>query len=90
MVFQRMFKTSLVVQQLHVKKNKARYMIVYGLCPAQKAKQTKINASPWLNYHQQKCQMHVNICYWDGERNVGQSVYYVPQFLQRPNKANLK
>ena len=64
-----------------MKKDKARYMTVYGLYPDIKAKeQTKINASPWfsvaldesLNRHQQKCQMDVNICYWDGKKNVAQ------------------
>ena len=49
-VFQRMFKTCPVVQQFHMKKDKAKYVIVYGLYPALKAKQqTKINASPWLS-----------------------------------------
>ena len=36
-----------VAQQFHMKKDKARYMIVYGLYPSLKSKQqTKINASP--------------------------------------------
>ena len=68
-----------VAQQFHMKKDKARYMIVYGLYPALKEKQqTKINASPWstasfdesLNCHQLKCKMDMDIHYWDGERNV--------------------
>ena len=68
-----------------MKKYKARYMIVYGLYPALKAKQqTRISASPWfsvsfdecLNRHQQKWQMDVKIRYWDGEKNVAQPVYY--------------
>ena len=73
-------------------------MIVYGLYPALKTKQqTKINTSPSpclfyerLNCHQQKCQMDVNICYCDGEKNVAQSVFYDSQFLQRRNAVNLK
>ena len=81
-----------------MKKGKDRYMLVYGLCPALKTKQTKINVSPWfsvsfdesLNRYQQKCQMDVNICYWDGEKNGAQSVYYDSRFLQRPNAVNLK
>ena len=61
-----------VAQQFHMKKDKARYMIVYGLYPSLKSKQqTKINASPWfnvsfdesLNRHQQNCRMDVNIRY---------------------------
>ena len=80
-----MYNSCAVVQQFHMKKDKARYMIVYGLYPALKAKQqTKINASLWfsvsfdegLNHHQQKYQMDVNIRYWDGEKNVAQSVCY--------------
>ena len=48
-VFRRMFKTCPVAQQFHMKKDKARYMIVYGLYLSLKAKQqTKINASPWF------------------------------------------
>ena len=73
-------------------------MIVHGLYPALKTKQTKINASPWftvsfnesLNRHQQNCQMNVNIGCWAGEKNVAQSVYYDSRFLQRPNAVNIK
>ena len=32
----------------------------------------------------------MNIRYWDGEKNVAQSVYYNLRFLQRPNVVNLK
>ena len=80
-----MFKTCPVAQQFHMKKDKARYIVVYGFYPALKAKQqTKINASSWfsvsfdgsLNRRQQKCQMYVNIRYWNGEKNLAQSVYY--------------
>ena len=47
--FQRRFKTCPVAQQFHMKNDKARYMIVYGLYSALKAKQqTKINTSPWF------------------------------------------
>ena len=98
-VFWQMFKNCPVAQQFNMRKHKVRYMIVYGLYPALKARQqTKIHASPWfsvafdesLNCHQQKCQMDVNICYWDGEKNVAQSVYYGSRFILRPNAVNLK
>ena len=81
-----------------MKKDKVRYMIVYGLYPALKAKQqTKIHASPWfsvsfdesLNRNQQKCQMDVNIRYWGGEKNVALSVYYDSRFILNPNAVNL-
>ena len=42
-VFQRMFKNCPVAQQFDMKKDKVRYMIVYGLYPALKAKQQKKN-----------------------------------------------
>ena len=98
MVFWRILKTCSVAQQFDIKKDKATYMIVHGLYPALKTKQTKINASPWftvsfnesLNRHQQNCQMNVNIGCWAGEKNVAQSVYYDSRFLQRPNAVNIK
>ena len=71
-VFRRMFKKCSVAQRFNMKKDKVRYMIIYGFYPALKAKQQiKIHASPWfgvsfdesLNRHQQKCQMDVNIRY---------------------------
>ena len=98
-LFQRMFKTCPVAQQFYMKKDKARYMILYGPYPALKTKpQIKINASPWfivslsesLNRHHQKCQTDINICCWDGKKSVAQSVYDNSQFLQRSNTVNLK
>ena len=73
-----------------MKKDKARYMITYGLYPALKEKQqTKINASPWstvsfdesLKCHQLKCKMDMDIHYWDGEKNVAQSISIQALFL---------
>ena len=59
-VFQRMLKTSPVVQQFHMKKGNSRY----SLYPALKAKQqTKINLLPCFSLsfdeslNHQKCQM---------------------------------
>ena len=48
-VFQRMFKKCSVAQQFDMKEDRARYMIVYGLYPGLKAKQTKVNALPWFS-----------------------------------------
>ena len=93
-----MFKNYPVAQQFNMKKYKVRYMIVYGLYPALKAKQkTKIHASPCfsvsfdesLNRNQQKCQMDVNIRYWGGEKNVALSVYYDSRFILKLNAVNL-
>ena len=82
-----------------MKKDKVRYMIVYGLYPGLKVKQqTKISAASWfsvsfdesLNHHQQKWQMDKNIRYWDGGKNLAQSVYCGLRFVQRPNAVNIK
>ena len=42
-----------------------------------------------LNFNQQKCQMDVNIRYWDDEKNVTQTAYHDSRFLQRLNAVNL-
>ena len=42
-----------------------------------------------LNFNQQKCQMNVNIRYWDDEKNVTQAAYHDSRFLQRLNAVNL-
>ena len=98
-VFKRMFKADPVAQGFQMKKDKARYLIIYGIFPSLKAQLVcKIKASPWfsvsfdesLNRHQQKCQMDVNIRYWDNEKHIAQSVYYDSKFLLRPNAENLK
>ena len=56
----------------------------------QKGKMLSVSFDESLNRRQQKCQIDVNIRYWDGEKNVAQSVYYNLRFLQRPNVVNLK
>lgn len=84
-VFQRMFKNSPIAEQFQLKKDKARYLIIYGIYPALiLSLQKKINASPWysvsfdesLNQNQQRCQMDINIRYWDTEKNQAISTYY--------------
>ena len=69
--------------------------IAYVLYPALKAKQLPSFINITMVHclflcRQQKCQMNVNICYWDGGKNVAQSVYYDSQFLQMSNAVNLK
>ena len=94
-----MFKNSPVAQKFKMKKDKAKYMIVYSLYPAFKEKlEVCISSSQWfsvsfdesLNRHQQECQMDVNIRFWDSEKKIAQAVYYDSKFLLRPNAPNLK
>ena len=98
-IFKRMFKNSPVAQKFKMKKDKAKYMIVYGLYPAFKEKlEARISSSPWfsvsfdesLNRHQQECQMDINIRFWDSEKKIAQSVYSDSKFLLRPNAPNLR
>ena len=98
-IFKRMFKTCPLAQKFQMKKDKCRYMIMYGLYPAFKAPlESRICSSPWFsvsfdesyNRHQQKCQLDVNIRYWDKVKNIAESAYYDSKFLLRPNIENLK
>ena len=67
-------------------------MIIYGICPV--FKQTlkgMINNSPWysasfdesVNKSQQKCQMDVNLRYWNDENNIAETSYLDSKFLLR-------
>ena len=57
-----------------------------------------INYSPWysvsfdesLNKNQQKCQIDVNLRYWNDEKNIAETYYLDPKFLLRPNTEDLK
>ena len=76
-VFKRMLKTSLLMQQFHMKKEKARYMIVCGLYPVLKGKQkTRINASPWFSvslnesFINKNVPMYVNIPFWGMAKKI--------------------
>ena len=93
-----MFPDSAVLEKFSLGKDKARY-IIYGIAPAFKQKlRNMINASPWysvsfdesLNKEQQKCQMDVNIRYWNDKRNIAKTAYLDSRFLLRPNTENLK
>ena len=97
-LFKKMFPDSPVAQQFQMKKDKARYMIVFGIYPALRASLiATINASPWYsvsfdeshNRHQQKCQMDINIRYWNNHKNIVESSYLDSRFLYRPNAENL-
>ena len=98
-LFKVMFPDSAVPEKFSLGKDKARYMIIYGIAPAFKQKlRSMINTSPWysvsfdesLNKEQQKCQMDVNIRYWNDKRNIAETAYLDSQFLLRPNAENLK
>ena len=74
-------------------------MIIYGIYPAFKQKlKIMINNSPWysvsfdesLNKNQQKCQMDINLRYWNAEKNIAETSYLRSKFLLRPNAKNLK
>ena len=84
-VLNRMFSSCQLIKKFQMKKDKARYLIVYGIYPALlQSLQKKINASPWhtvsfdesLNRDQQQCQMDVNIRYWSTEENQVKTSYY--------------
>ena len=57
-----------------------------------------INNLPWyfvsfdesLNKNQQKCQMDVNLRYWNDEKDIAETSYLDSKFLLRPNAENLK
>ena len=57
-----------------------------------------INNSPWysvsfdesLNKNLQKCQMDVNLRYWNDEKNIPETSYLDSKFLLQPNAENLK
>ena len=74
-------------------------MVIYGIYPAFKQKlKSMIDNSPWysvsfdesLNKNQQKCQMDVNLRYWNDEKSIAETSYLDSIFLLRPNAKNLK
>ena len=74
-----MFLDSAIPDKFSLGKDKARYMIIYGVYPAFKQKlKSMINNSPWysvsfhesLNKNQQKCQMDVNLSSWNAKRKL--------------------
>lgn len=98
-LFSRMFKHDPVVEKYQMKKDKIRYLIQYGIFPVFKENLvTNINLSSWYsvsfdesyNNQQQKCQMDVNIRYWNVCKNIAETSYLTSRMLLRPNAENLK
>ena len=98
-LFKVMFPDSAIPDKFFLGKDKVRYMIIYGIYPAFKQKlKSMINNSPWysvsfdesLNKNQQKCQMDVNLSFWNDKNNIAETSYLDSKFLQRPSAENLK
>ena len=94
-----MFLDSAIPDKFSLGKDKARYMIIYGIYPAFKQKlKSMINNSPpysvsfdeSLNKNQQKFQMDVNLRYWNDEKNIAGTSYLNSTFFLRPNAENMK
>ena len=73
-----MFPDSEVAQKFSLGKTKCRYMIIYGLAPYLiKQLLKEINSASFysvsfddsLNSELQKCQIDVNVRYWDTKKN---------------------
>ena len=97
-LFQRMFQHDPVAQQYKMRKDKSRYFILYGIYPVFKDNLIRdINLSLWFsvsfdesfNKQQQKCQMDVNIRYWNHHKNIAETSYLTSRVLLRPNAENL-
>ena len=98
-LFSAMFPESKVVaQKFLMGKIKSRYMIIYGLASYfKKELLKKINSSLFysvsfdesFNSELQKCQMDINVCYWDTKNNIAVTCYFDSVFLDRPNASNL-
>ena len=98
-LFKRMFKTDLVVQKFKMKKDKARYCIIYGIFPSLQATVIKnIHKARWycvyfdesFNHDKQMCQMDIIIWYMNEIRHIVRTIYLTSQFLLRPNAENIK
>ena len=79
-------------------KDKCWYFIRYGIYPVFKGKLIdRIKLSQWfsvsfdesLNKEQQKCQMDVNIRYWNVVKNIAETAYFTSRMLLRPNAQNI-
>ena len=86
-----------IATKISIGKTKCRY-ILFGLAPYYKNELLKrINDSIYysvsfdeaLNSVIQKCQMDVNISYWDSTEHKVKTSYFDSQFLERPNADNL-
>ena len=97
-LFNVMFPESYIVAQFSLGKTKCRYMIHFGLAPCFKNALIKdVNNSLYyslsfdesLNSIVQKCQMDINIRYWDNKEKKVKTRYLDSQFLERPNADHL-
>ena len=73
-------------------------MIICGLAPYfKKELLKKINSSLFyslsfnesFNSELQKCQIDINVRYWDTKKNIAVTRYFDSAFLDRPNASNL-
>ena len=94
-----MFPDSAIPDKFFLGKDKARYMIIYEIYSALKQKlKSMINNSPWYSVffdesfskNKKKCQMDVNLRYWNDEKNIAKTSYLDSKFLLKPNAKNLK
>ena len=97
-LFSAMFPDSEVAQKFSMRKTKSRYMTIYGLAPYfKKELLKKINSSLFysvsfdesFNSELQKCQMDINVLYWDTKKNIAVTRYFDSAFLDRSNASNL-
>ena len=97
-LFNVMFPDSDIVAQFSLGKTKCRHVILFGLAPYFKNALIKdINNSLYyslsfdegLNSIVQKCQMDINIRYWDNKEKKVKTRYLDSQFLERPNADKL-
>ena len=79
-----MFPNSAIADKFSLGKDKPRYRIMCRIYQAFKQKlKSMINNSPWyfvsidesLNKNQQKCQMDVNLRYWNEENNIAETFF---------------
>lgn len=98
-IFKRAFKNDPAAQNFQLKKDKARYFIIYGIFPFfQKNVISNIRNSLFFSlsfdesYNRDKkmCQMDVNIRFWNNIKNIAETSYLTSKFLLRPNAENLK
>ena len=83
-LFKVMFPNSAIAGKFSLGKDKPRYRIMCRIYQAFKQKlKSMINNSPWyfvsidesLNKNQQKCQMDVNLRYWNEENNIAETFF---------------
>ena len=93
-----MFLDSETASQFSMRKTKSRYMISYGLAPHFKSRlREAVNSSIYyslsfdesVNSVEQKCQLDVNVRFWNECRKIVKTRYHDSKFLDKPNAENL-